>query len=198
MTSTPPDIEPVSVEALCRMEDYESIGSYLNQHATRAPFREHILFGTQVQRYAKALGLAVVRYPGKPPLFPLEALATVHRRMFSEWDQMPEPAFLGQVAELCALLIGTDESIEASPWCRFEVIEVVVQQAALFRDLLSPKATQQSRRAKLGMLLHKHAGQPLPNGLRLEIEIGSRHRTYRAVRLLRPGAPIASIPHGTN
>lgn len=197
MSPAPTDVEPVSPEAQCRMEDYESIGGYLNQYAAQAPLRQHILFGTQVQRYARALGLSIVRFPGKPPFFPLEALATVHRRLFSDWDREPGPACLDQVADLCALLIGDDESTPSSAWCRFEVIEVAVQQAGLFRAILSPKDTQQARRAKLGMLLHKHADQPLPNGLRLEIQSG-RTRLYRAVRLLKPGAPMAPIPHGTN
>lgn len=197
MNTSSPGPEPLSAEVLCRMEDYDSIGSYLSQHAAQAPLRQHILFGTQVQRYARALGLSIVRFPGKPPLFPLEALATVHRRLFSDWDREPGPACLDQVANLCALLIGDDESTPSSAWCRFEVIEVAVQQAALFRQILSPKDTQQARRAKLGMLLHKHADQPLPNGLRLEIQSG-RTRLYRAVRQLKPGAPMAPIPHGTN
>lgn len=172
--------------------EYVSIGQYLASHAAHAPINQQIKFGQQVQRYVRALDLECLRVPGQPLAYPLTALETIHKGQFACWNDPGEANQSDQVATLCAELIGNNPAITETAWMPFDTIEAHCVHHGHFSKLLDQTSVQ-SRRARLGMLLHRYADTRLSNGLRLHVRKG-RTSFFQIIRTLawkNPSAPLS-------
>jgi hypothetical protein len=171
---------------LASLTAFATIGSFLHEHAARAPLEQQIAFGLFAQRYCRALGLNVVKLPGEPPRLPTTALEHVRNSRYAHWSEAPSTTITQGVAELCADLLG--EAAEAGPFTFQEVEQRCIQHghlARLFRSGDSPA----SRMARLGLILHRHAKQRLPNDCVLHIRNGAKRR--RLYTINRP-SPLTS------
>lgn len=163
---------PVSAE-------FNSIGEYLHQHAQRVPLEQQIGFGLHAQRYCRALGLPVVRFPGQPPRLPLMALDHVRMARYAHWSEVPGPDLRLELASLCTAVLQNQN--EAGPFTFGEFCHLCREHGYL-PTLFKKYDTEGSLRARLGRFLQSHAGKRLPNECVLHIFSRQRRTFYRITR----------------
>jgi hypothetical protein len=166
--------------------EFSSIGEYLRQHAQRVPLEQQIGFGLHAQRYCRALGLPVVRFPGQAPRLPLAALDHVRTARYAHWSEVPGPDLLLELAGLCAAVLQHQNEVGPFTFAEFAHL---CREHGYLPTLFKKHDTEESLHARLGRFFRSHAGHRLPNECVLHISTHQRRTHYRITRHAKPTTP---------